>query len=82
MIFESDSFELVKLIKNVNTSMHEFDTIIEDIRYILARYPMIRVSQVFHEANQCADIFVKMDTRLLLFVFCGWTVFHICFFHY
>lgn len=48
---ESKSLEIVNLIKNEDTSTHDLDVIIEDIRHILACYSMIKINHVLCEAN-------------------------------
>ncbi|KAF7830946.1 ribonuclease H [Senna tora] len=51
-------------------SLHSFGNIIADIRHLLATHPGYRISHVFREANQCADVMAKMgscnDIRLCI----------------
>lgn len=61
--FESNSLETANLIKVGDTSTHEFETIISDIRHMLATRPSIVVRHVFRETNSCAYTLAKMGAR-------------------
>lgn len=60
---ESGSLEDVNLIKTGDTFIHEFRTIIDNIRHIFATRPLIVIRHVLREANNCVDTYAKMGAR-------------------
>lgn len=48
---ESNSLEVINLIKNEDSFMHEFDIIIDNIRQVLSRKDTIGIKRIFKVAN-------------------------------
>lgn len=59
---EYDQLEAVNLIMSENSSMHEFDVIIDNICQFLNRKYTLKIMHILREVNQCA-----YDGRLWLF---------------
>lgn len=57
---ESESHETISLIKVSDSSIHEFSRILKDIRHILSGRLQFIIGHVFREANNCANILIKM----------------------